>query len=442
MNFYLGIDVSKGYADFVFLNQNKKIVSEPFQLDDTSSGHKKLYEILKDFQEQHKASAIFAGLESTGGYENNWLNSLKNFEKKKELQIKTAKLNPYGVRSNSRAGLERNITDKISALNIAEYLISHPEKCNFQTEGYFNHLRKQWNFIKLITKQKTALLNHLQSLLYVANPEILPFCKDSIPQWVLKLLLRYPTAKKLSRAKVETLLKIPYIKNVRAIQLIERSKNSIASFSEDTEEMIKILVQNIMNSGKIIKSMLKKIMEQCPPEIINLLKSCNGIGDYCAVGLYVHIQNIHNFSNAKKLSSFFGIHPVYKKSGDGSWGFHMSKKGCKEVRHILFLASVSAIRVNPIIANLYQECLKKGMKKKVALGICMHKLLRIVFGMLSKNKQFDPEIDKRNQEQSISNKQKEKEKKEISVSRRFLEFSENAPISKRQDKKRKQWMEP
>ena len=37
--FYLGIDVSKGYADFVLLNANKNPVMEPFQLDDTAEGH-------------------------------------------------------------------------------------------------------------------------------------------------------------------------------------------------------------------------------------------------------------------------------------------------------------------------------------------------------------------------------------------------------------------
>ena len=33
--FYLGIDVSKGYADFIILNNQKKVVLENFQLDDT-----------------------------------------------------------------------------------------------------------------------------------------------------------------------------------------------------------------------------------------------------------------------------------------------------------------------------------------------------------------------------------------------------------------------
>ena len=36
--YYLGIDVSKGYADFIMLDANKKCVLENFQLDDTFEG--------------------------------------------------------------------------------------------------------------------------------------------------------------------------------------------------------------------------------------------------------------------------------------------------------------------------------------------------------------------------------------------------------------------
>ncbi|MCK7527851.1 MAG: IS110 family transposase [Ignavibacteriales bacterium] len=75
-NFYLGIDVSKGYADFVILDENKKSVEDNFQLDDTFEGHNQLYRVISDFLAKHPDSKIFAAVESTGGYENNWLKFL------------------------------------------------------------------------------------------------------------------------------------------------------------------------------------------------------------------------------------------------------------------------------------------------------------------------------------------------------------------------------
>ena len=190
--YYLGCDVSKGYADFVILDNKKHPVVKNFQLDDTFDGHCYLYERLHKFCNEHPHSIINAAVESTGGYENNWLNTLIKFQG--TLNLRSARLNPLGVNANSRADLKRNITDKISAQNVAEYMISHPEKVSYQEGDNLLGLRKQWGFIQILTKQKTQLLNQLESLLYIAHPDLLTYCKDGVPEWVLKLLERYPVA--------------------------------------------------------------------------------------------------------------------------------------------------------------------------------------------------------------------------------------------------------
>jgi hypothetical protein len=65
--------------------------------------------------------------------------------------------------------------------------------------------------------------------------------------------------------------------------------------------------------------------KQCQVPEIKLLKSFIGISDWSAIGLLIEIQTIKRFASAKKLASFFGLHPVYKISGDGSGGIAMSK---------------------------------------------------------------------------------------------------------------------
>ena len=78
--YYLGADVSKGYADFVILDSNKQPIKDNFQLDDTFAGHCHLYDGLHEFYINHPGSKIYAAVESTGGYENNWFNSLIKFQ--------------------------------------------------------------------------------------------------------------------------------------------------------------------------------------------------------------------------------------------------------------------------------------------------------------------------------------------------------------------------
>lgn len=160
--FYLGADVSKGYSDFILVDQHKQPIEENFQLDDTAAGHVQLYDQLTHFFDQHPDAEILAAVESTGGYENNWYNALLKFQG--SLNIKTARLNPEGVYCNNKADLKRTITDKVSARSIAEYQIAHPEKIVYQQEDYWAPLRKQWSFVTLLTKQKTQLLNQLDVL--------------------------------------------------------------------------------------------------------------------------------------------------------------------------------------------------------------------------------------------------------------------------------------
>ena len=78
----------------------------------------------------------------------------------------------------------------------------------------------------------------------------------------------------------------------------------------------------------------------------------------------------------------------------------MSKKGRCEPRLILFNVARTAINCNPLIKEIYEKHVKRGMPKMAAIGCVMHKILRIVFGMLKNKQNFDPDIDKRNREKS------------------------------------------
>ena len=66
--------------------------------------------------------------------------------------------------------------------------------------------------------------------------------------------------------------------------------------------------------------------------------------------------------------------------------------------------------------------------------------LRIIYGMLKNKQAFDPLIDKRNYEKSRSTQQEKQLQENVNIekSRRYQEFDETAPISRKQTKKRKE----
>lgn len=436
--FFLGADVSKGYADFAILDEHRKPVLQNFQLDDTSKGHRHLLQIIEELLALHPGSRLFAAVESTGGYENNWYRSLQQFSQR--LNVSVARLNALAVMHNSKADLKRNTTDKISARSIAEYLIAHPDKVPRQQSDQWAGLRKQWSFVRMLNKQCTQLLNQLEALLYTSHPGLLGFCKAGVPQWVLKLLLKYPTAAQLARAKAPSVAKIPYVSVQRAKELITAAKQSMASLSDPvTEQLVEATAKQILHLRKTIEVQEARMVAQCDMPEVELLKSLPGVSDASAIGLMIEIQDVRRFASAKKIASFFGLHPVFKTSGDGSSGYRMSKQGRKEPRRILFMVALSAIRCNRLIRELYEHHLSRGKAKMDAIGVCMHKILRIIYGMLKHQVPFDPQQDLRNRQRSA---RKASEQLSKDKSRRFQEFDPCAPISRRQNQKRKERKQP
>lgn len=430
--FYLGLDVSKGYADFMIVDRQKKPVAKGFQLDDTFDGHNRLYDVLNRFLADHSDSTLFAAMESTGGYENNWHNTLRQFQG--SLNIQTARLNPLGVAYNSKADLKKNITDKISAANVAEYLVSHPEKVIYQQQDQLAGLRKQWGFTKILIKQCTQFLNEFNTLLYTTSPELLHYCQDGMPEWILRLSVKYPGAVKLKKAHAKSVAKIPRITIDRAKKLIFEAKRSVASATDAaTLQLIVDTARQILHLRKTIATQKERMAKQCNVPEVELLKSFIGISDWSATGLLIEIQTVKRFATVKKLASFFGLHPVYKISGDGIGAMKMSKQGRAAPRQILYMVALSAIKSNPLIKKLYEKHTKRGKHNMACMGICMHKILRIIYGMLKHNKPFDPKIDIANQHRSSKGGKKNKVK---SKARRFQAYDSKAPVTKRQRKKR------
>ncbi len=431
--YYLGGDASKGYTDFVIIDDMKKIIEPNFQIDDTYSGHQTLEEVLKRFFTQHPDAVVFAAMESTGGYENNWLKKLKDLSNHYPIQV--ARINPKGVNYDSKAALQKCANDKLSALNVAEYQINHPEKILYNQEDRFQSLRRMLTVILGKIKNKAALLNQLETLLYTANPEIMQYCKEKTPLWVLRLLSRFPSAASLASTTVEDLCSLPYISITKAKKIIDHAKHSVASVSDDFSAFsIAQLAENILYFQEQIKKDILFMENRLSHSQIHLLKTFNGIGTYSAMVLIIEIGDINRFPNVKKFVAFLGLHPVYKQSGDGKWAWHMSKQGRKKARAILYMIAFSALSNNPLIRHLYHSYRSRGMGHKFSMAVCMHKIARIIYAMLKYNRPFDLSFGQKSRQIPMVGKKPPR----LDMNRRYHKEDAIAPISYRQTKKRKE----
>ena len=439
MKLYLGGDVSKGYADWVILSEKKQTVLENFQLDDTYAGHCKLYSALEAYFGKHLGLEMYAAVESTGGYENNWYNTLKSYQK--VFNLKVVRINPLGVNYNRRASMKRNVTDAISAVSIAEYMINHHENIAYDQDEKWKTLCRHWNFVEMQKQQRVQTINQLETILYSANPTLMRYKKGDLPNWLLELIIQCPTADKLAKAKPERLAKIPYLSLVRAKELVTEANQNIASATDrNAEILVTQIALQIKSFDQNIKSQMQLIERDliCPE--IELLKSFKGISTISAIGLMLEIKTIDRFPTVKGFSCYFGLHPKFKQSGDKIIGVRMSKQGSKNMRKILFNIAKGAITYNPLITEVYEKKISHGMSKMAAIGVCMHKILRIIYGMLKNKQAYNQLIDKQNYERSKEKQQDklQQENTNIDKSRRYQEFDVKAPISRKQTKKRRE----
>jgi transposase len=119
-----------------------------------------------------------------------------------------------------------------------------------------------------------------------------------------------------------------------------------------------------------------------------LLRSVPGVGDVTSRTLLSQLPELGTLSD-KEISALVGVAPRPNDSGKRTGQAHI-RGGRANVRSVLYMATMTAIRCNPVIKTFYQRLLGKGKLKKVALTACMRKLLVILNSMIKKQKTWSP----------------------------------------------------
>ncbi len=111
-----------------------------------------------------------------------------------------------------------------------------------------------------------------------------------------------------------------------------------------------------------------------------LLVSAPGVGDVTARTLVAELPELGQ-RNRKEITALVGLAPYNRDSGKHR-GYRAISGGRAHVRCALYMATLSAVRWNPVIRDFYERLLQAGKLKKVALVACMRKLLTMLNAML------------------------------------------------------------
>lgn len=66
----------------------------------------------------------------------------------------------------------------------------------------------------------------------------------------------------------------------------------------------------------------------------------------------------------------------------------MAKRGQSSLAHVFYQIALSSLRCNPILREYYEEKLRQGKPRKVAVVAVARKLIRITYSMLNNGQPY------------------------------------------------------
>ena len=260
----------------------------------------------------------------------------------KSLTARLGKENPELVVLESTGGYERNIAKELQAAGIKKAVVNP-----WQTHNFARGLG---------LRAKT----------------------DPIDS---EMLARFGEAVKPRQTEVPTEQEYELQQLVmRRIQLVQQKTQELNRLQQADAATIKRSIRAVL---KALRAQIKAISSQIKTQVnkseiwkekAQILQSAKGIGEIIAFSFCALLPELGKL-NRKQIGALVGVVPYNHDSGRLK-GQRCISGGRAEVRSLLYMAALTAIRCNDKIKSFYKHLLPANrLKKKVAIVACMRKLL-------------------------------------------------------------------
>lgn len=383
---YVGIDIAKQTHFASVINSDGEVLVKPFSFNNSKSGFILFLSKIK----QLELESCLIGLESTGHYGDNLICFLSS----KGYRIGV--INPIQTDSLRNSNIRKTKNDKIDTFLIARCL----------ELGYYSKLQeKDLNIIKLrtlcrfrldVVQSQTRLKVQLVACLDLLFPELYYFFKKNLHiKTSYALLSKYPSPKEILSIRIDTLTKL--LANVskghysyeEAVKLKALAKDSIGINNPAISKQVKCIIEQLallkeqLNS---IDSDIKEIMDLLNSPILSIPGISYNLGSI----ILSEIGNIKRFSCPKKLLAYAGLDPSVRQSGNFNANTtRISKRGSKHLRYAIHRAASLIIWNNDVFNKYYTSKMAKGKSHNNAVGHVSHKLVRVIFKVLTENIPFN-----------------------------------------------------
>lgn len=115
-----------------------------------------------------------------------------------------------------------------------------------------------------------------------------------------------------------------------------------------------------------------------------------GIGEKTAMNFLIEIGgDVRQFENHKKVIAMAGLDPAIYQSGKIDRKGKISKRGNRHLRRVIWLMTTKVIQFNERFTQYFVKRRREGLPYKMAVLATAHKLIRVIFSMLSKKMLFN-----------------------------------------------------
>jgi transposase len=254
-----------------------------------------------------------------------------------------------------------------------------------------------------LVDERVRVISNLQTDLQAVCPGLLEITKNASNQWFLNFLVSAPSLPQLARLRISTLLKIPAVGRKYA-RLIEDWQKQ-AHFSEEVtwvSEMIQEDAQRCLDLDEKIKALEAKIKNVAKEsKIARTLLSIPGFGTICTAELAAEIGTIERFSKEGSLALYLGMATL-----DNSSGKYQGSKQPKQINTRAKAAMMVALdrhrKYVPESQRYYEKKRSEGKKHNQAIRALGRHLCRIIYKMLTEEREYELRRENRNTKTKVS----------------------------------------
>lgn len=388
--FIVGIDVAKRNHEVTVITSEGQVVQKAFSIRNNCTGYNLMMGKLKKLTNV-KSQFVFA-MESTAHY---WLALYTRLRKD---GYKAIVLNPIQTSAMREMSIRKTKTDSKDSFLIAELIrfgrYAQSNVAQDKLQALKELCRNRYYLVDMASDLKRKAISLIDRIFpeYETQFDSM-FCKSSIA-----VLNKYPTPKKLSNANLSKLTEILWNSSNgrfgewKAQELKTLARNSFGV--EDCEDTYSMLLLTMLDE---IQSLTEKA-DELEKKISNLLKdfdstitSIPGIGPILGACILSEIGDVTRFCSADKLAAYIGVDPSISQSGEyTSDHAHMSKRGSPYLRRAVWMASVVAVRRDPMFRAYYDKKAAQGLKYMNIIGHVTKKMTAVIFAILRDNKVYTP----------------------------------------------------